>query len=147
MANIRKRIATQRDQFKKTDVSGAVLKFSFTHFDHSDEELCPAEFPSDYTRILARRLRALSAWTVENFQKKYDSTIRNHMHDWSKTTRAGFGKLKGDFRDLDGWQFCLENPAYGRVHGVIAGDTFYIVWLDRDHLLNPMDIHNENNAC
>ena len=137
MVNIRKRIATQRDSFRKTDVSGAILRFSFAYFDHSDAEMCPSEFPADYTQGLMRRLRAISWWTVEKFQRSYDTTIRNHSHEWSKTSRAGFGKLKGEFRDLEGWQFCLENPHHGRVHGIIAGDTFYVIWLDRGHLLYP----------
>jgi hypothetical protein len=143
MVNIKKRAVKQRGAFKKTDVSGTLLKFSFAKFDHSDEEMCPAEFPLNYTQGLMRRLRAISSWTVEKFQRHYDSTLRNHFHDWAKTSRAGFGKLKGEFRDLDGWQFCLENREHGRVHGVIAGDTFYIIWLDGNHRLYPDEKYNE----
>jgi hypothetical protein len=137
MVNIKKRVALQRDTFRKTDVSGTLLKFSFAHFDPSDQEMCPAEFAPDYAQALMRRLKAISSWTVEKFQRNYDNTVKNHRHDWSKTSRGGFGKLKGDFRFLEGWQFCLESQAHGRVHGVIAGDTFHIIWLDRDHLLYP----------
>jgi hypothetical protein len=138
--NIKKRAVQQRDAFKKTDVSGALLKFSFLHFDHSDEEMCPAEFTPQYTQSLMRRLRAISNRTVEKFERNYDGTIKNHAHDWSKTARpGGFGKLKGEFRDLEGWQFCLENRGHGRVHGVMAGDTFYVIWLDLHHGLYPDD--------
>lgn len=139
---IQKRIANQKDGFQKTDVSNNKLKFSFEFFDHTDEDVCPPEFPSDYTQNLMRRLRALSKWSVEKFQKNYDATIRNHMHEWEKTDRAGFGKLKGEFRDYDGWQFCLENPSYGRVHGIMHSDTFFVIWLDFHHRVYP----NENYA-
>lgn len=97
---IRKKPHTpDRSVIRKTDVSGENISFSFKFFDHTDDELCPATFEPEYTQKLMRRLRALSSWTVEKFQKSTDSTIRNHHHgDWQKTSRpGGFGKLKRNF--------------------------------------------------
>jgi hypothetical protein len=135
---LRKSIGAPTSPLKKSPGADPLLKFSFMHFDDKDSDLCPSECPPDYTHSLMRRLRALSQWTVKKFTGKYEKTIRNHNHDWDKTSRpGGFGSLKGEFRDLDGWQFCLEDGAHGRVHGVILSDTFFIIWLDIKHQLNP----------
>lgn len=114
------------------------LRFSFKFFDHTDPEVCPANFADGYTQTLMQRLRALSGWKVKEFTGRQDSAIRNHQHDWSKTSRPeGFGALNATFKAYPGWQFCLTANQHGRVHGIIIDDTFYVIWLDQDHRLYP----------
>ncbi len=85
-----------------------------------------------------QRLRDLSSWTVQTFTSRPDKAIRNHPHDWSRTSRPnGFGHLNEHFRVIPGWQFCVSANEHGRVHGLIIDDTFYVIWLDRDHRLYP----------
>jgi hypothetical protein len=116
----------------------AELRFSFKLFDNSDSELCPAVFRETYTQTLMERLRDLSTWTVQRFTTFFHKSIRNHPHDWEKTSRPkGFSHLNDHFRSYQGWQFQLSSNEHGRVHGIIIDDTFYVVWLDQDHKLYP----------
>ncbi len=114
------------------------LKFSFKFFDHTDAEMCPAAFKDGYTQTLMRRLQALSGWTVAEFTGREEKSIRNHRHDWARTSRPdGFSHLNEHYRAYEGWQFCLTANEYGRVHGIIIDDTFYVIWLDQDHRMYP----------
>lgn len=114
------------------------LRFSFKYFDESDGVMCPGSFSSGYTRALMQRMRDLSSWTVKQFTSQAHKTVRNHRHDWSRTTRPnGFGALNEQMKAYEGWQFCLSANAHGRVHGILIDDTFYVIWLDKDHRLYP----------
>jgi hypothetical protein len=85
-----------------------------------------------------QRLRDLSSWTVQTFTTRQDKAVRNHQHHWPGTSRPdGFRNLNEHFRALPGWQFCVSANEYGRVHGILIDDTFYIIWLDQDHRLYP----------
>ena len=100
--------------------------------------MCPGTFPDGYVRVLMKRLKELEGWTVNEFIGKQNKTLRNHRHDWAKTARPnGFSNLPQQWQDYPGWQFCLTANEYGRVHGVLKDDAFYVVWLDRDHHLYP----------
>jgi hypothetical protein len=116
------------------------LRFSFKFFDPSDGEMCPAAFNEGYTQTLMQRLRDLSSWKVKQFTGAMDQSIRNHQHDWAKTSRPkGFANLNTYFRAYPGWQFCLTANAHGRVHGILIDDTFHVIWLDQGHNLYPGD--------
>lgn len=120
----------------KTQLKDPVLTFSFRLFDSSDEALCPKVFKGGYVQVLMTRLKELENWTLKDFTTKQSTSLRNHTHDWAKTKRpSGFQKLPTGFTDYQPWQFCLSANEYGRVHGVISGHVFYIVWLDQDHNL------------
>ena len=100
--------------------------------------MCPGTFPDGYVHVLMKRLKDLEGWTVNEFIGKQNKTLRNHTHDWAKTTRPnGFSILPQQWQDYPGWQFCLTANEYGRVHGVLKDGAFYVVWLDRDHRLYP----------
>jgi len=87
------------------------------------------------------RMKALSGWKVKEFVNAR-GRMRIHSHDWPKTERPnGFPNLSAEYRDSLGWQFALSANEHGRVHGILIGDTFYVIWLDHDHILYP---HNEN---
>lgn len=134
---IRKSAPAPASGIQKQQVDAA-LKFSFQYFDHTDTELCPPHFEGGYTQALMQRLRDLSSWTVKAFTSRQDKAIRNHAHDWRRTSRPnGFGHLNEQFRAIPGWQFCISANEHGRVHGLIIDDTFYVIWLDRDHKLYP----------
>lgn len=115
------------------------LKFSFKYFDSSDEELCPPKFNENYTQVLMERLKALSSWTVQEFISSNSKSIRSHPHIWEKTSRPnGFSHLNEQLKGtITGWQFQLTLSEHGRVHGFFINNTFYIVWLDKDHKLYP----------
>jgi len=43
--------------------------------------------------------------------------------------------LNQQLRDSEPWQFEITKTAHGRVHGLLIDDTFYVVWIDPQHLL------------
>ncbi len=117
----------------KTAIDGYIC-FSFQHFDSSDEEVCPPTFQPNYTQTLMERLKALSSWSVKEFMNSHSKSIRAHTHDWEKTARPrGLQHLNEQLRASPAWQFQLSKGEHGRVHGFFIGNTFYVVWLDRDH--------------
>jgi hypothetical protein len=123
---------------KKPPVPDVELRFSFKLFDHTDAALCPRTFSEGYTQALMQRLRDLSSWSVRRFTSQPDKSARNHEHDWTRTTRPdGFAFLNDHYRGYSGWQFCVSANEHGRVHGIIIGDTFHVIWLDKDHNLYP----------
>ena len=114
------------------------IRFSFQHFDPSDEEVCPPTFQPRYTQTLMERLKALSSWSVKEFMNSHSKSIRAHTHDWEKTARPrGFQHLNEQLRASPAWQFQLSKDEHGRVHGFFIGNTFYVIWLDRDHKVYP----------
>lgn len=123
---------------QKTKIQDVKICFSFEHFDPSDTELCPPTFQEHYTQTLMERLKALSGWTLKEFMNSHSRSLRAHLHDWQKTARPyGFSLLNEQLRSIPAWQFQLSKDEHGRVHGFFIGNTFYIVWLDRDHKLYP----------
>ncbi len=122
----------------RAQVPDEYMRFSFRYFDGSDEEMCPRRFDEGYTRTLVERLRDISSMTIREFISTKGKALRAHTHDWSQTSRPnGFDHLNEQLRALPGWQFQLTANAHGRVHGFIIDNTFYVVWLDRDHALYP----------
>ena len=123
---------------KKQEYKDVKLKFSFSLFDSSDSEVCPEVFTNGYTRTLMERLRDLSGWTVKEFAHKPHKAVRNHQIAWDTTSKPdGFAHLNEQYKDSPAWQFSLTANKYGRVHGVIIDDTFYVIWLDCNHQLYP----------
>lgn len=121
---------------KKTDISNIKLQFSFLYFDKSDREICPLANGDDYLPVLIDRLQELSAWTAKEFTNCRSKSLRVHTHDWEKTTRPkGFQHLNSELQSYPGWQFQLTANKYGRIHGILIGHLFYIIWLDKDHKL------------
>lgn len=123
---------------RKTDVRDAPLTFSFKHFINHDP-LSPADHPLGYTQMLVERLRDLSKWSVAEFTRRCDKGVRNHRITWSETSHvAGFDHIPAQVREGEEWQFSLSRRS-GRVHGLLIGNVFHVVWLDCNHQLYPMD--------
>jgi hypothetical protein len=96
---------------------------------------------------LFREILRYQNFTVEQFKDAYPREHRHPIEFLNSNEPTGFPAVKPSLDDLwtgDPWQFGLqenENDAYyskkWRVHGFISDDTYYIVWLDPDHKLNP----------
>ena len=133
---IKKFAPPTRGGIKKTEVDEQ-LRFSFSYFTN-DDELCPKVFTANYTQKLAERLKELSTWTLKRFTERPVPAVRNHRITWSDTSRpAGFTHLPQQVRDAEAWQFSITVNEHGRVHGLLIGATFYVIWLDCDHRLYP----------
>ncbi|NGX49690.1 MAG: hypothetical protein K940chlam5_01289 [Candidatus Anoxychlamydiales bacterium] len=124
----KKQLPEHKGRLKKTKVPDLPLFFSFKYFDTSDPELCPSVFHNKYTQSLMQRLKSLSSWTAKEFITKQDKSIRNHTHNWLKTTRPkGFIHLHEQLQSYEGWQFQISSNKHGRVHGIIIDNIFYII--------------------
>ena len=124
-------------QIQKTEVRGDPLTFSFKHF-ANDTELCPSAHPDGYTQKLLERLKDLSGWTLGDFIEKRSKTVRNHRIAWPETSRPeGFMHLPLQVREGEAWQFSITANEYGRVHGLLIGSVFHVIWLDYNHRLYP----------
>ena len=128
------------DESKKTKIHKTsqqpdnLLKFSFRHFSFSEKFFCPDT--AQYLKIFLERLREVSSWTIDDFRTKKTKSLRNHTHDWENTTEPnGYTHLSQQLQECEPWQFCLTANAYGRVHGLLIDEVFYIVWLDVNHAL------------
>lgn len=114
------------------------MRFSFKLFDTSDEDVCPPEFQNGYTKSLMLRLRDLSTWKVSQFLNTYSKSTRNHMIAWDKTARPdGFVHLNEQYQAYPAWQFSVSANEHGRVHGLLIGNCFYVIWLDSNHAVYP----------
>lgn len=133
-----KKVAPQTSgTIKKTEPSDELLRFSFKYFIH-DHEVCPKEFADGYTGKLLERLRDLSSWTIKQFTGASTKSVRNHRITWPDTSRPdGFDHLPEQLREGEAWQFSVSVNEHGRVHGLLIGNVFNIVWLDSQHALYP----------
>jgi hypothetical protein len=123
---IKKVVPQAGDGIKKTEVNEQ-LRFSFEYFTH-DDELSPQVFAEAYLPKLLERLKGLSSWTLKQFTRT----------TWSATSRPnGFTHLPEQIREGNAWQFSISANEHGRVHGLLVGSTFYVVWLDCNHNLYP----------
>lgn len=120
----------------RTPVVDEYVRFSFRFFDGADENVCPKTFKDGYTRTLVERMRDISTMTIQEFTSNKSKSLRAHAHDWNNTKKPdGFDGLNEQYKSIQGWQFELTQNEHGRVHGFIIHNTFYIIWLDRDHYL------------
>jgi len=135
---MKKTFPVSQSLIQKSKIQDPKIRFSFEHFDSSDAEVCPPEFHPLYTQTLMERLKALSSWTLREFMNSHSKSIRAHPHNWEKTARPeGFAHLNEQLKSIPAWQFQLSKNEHGRVHGFFIGDTFYIIWLDKNHKLYP----------
>jgi hypothetical protein len=103
---------------------------------------CSAEFFIE----LFREIQRYQAFSVDQFK---EPSLADHRHPiiWANTQEPqGFPNIDPTQDEIwtdDVWQFCLpphgkrSNPSHlWRVHGFIADEAFYIVWLDPCHKLD-----------
>ncbi len=113
------------------------LVFSFRHLDLiSNPKFSIKRCKDGYLQKFLERLKTLNTITVRDFRENKSKSFRSHTHDWSSTTeRGGFSFLNDQLRALPGWQFEISSNEHGRIHGFLIDRTFFVVWIDPDHLL------------
>ena len=117
---------------------GGLVRFSFKYFQDNHATYDPTDCKPGYFLSLLDRLRELSRLEMRSLQnRKADSTIRFHRIDFTdkRVSSNGFGIPKCELFDEEAWQFSLTANEYGRVHGFVIEDTFFVVWFDPDHQL------------
>ena len=90
-----------------------------------------------YLIALIERLRDVCRLTPDEFRVA-GRALRSHEIAWSSSSRPdGFGLPEVITASGVPWQFALSANEHGRVHGLLVGDRFYVVWLDPAHQLYP----------
>lgn len=113
------------------------ISFSFKYYQDNHNKFSCIKKEVSYWLTLLDRLKALSSLTAQELLADRSSTLRCHPIKWEKTSESGFG-LPNEEQLVDiPYQLSLSSNEHGRVHGFFIKETFYIVWLDPDHLLYP----------
>jgi hypothetical protein len=113
------------------------ISFSFKYYQDNHNKFSCIKKEAIYWVTLVGRLKDLSSLTAKEFLANRSNTLRFHPIEWEDTSESGFG-LPNEKQLVDTpYQFSLSSNEHGRVHGFLINETFYIVWLDPDHLLYP----------
>jgi len=114
------------------------ISFSFKYYQDNHNKFSCIKKEVSYWLTLISRLKDLSSLTAQEFLADRSSTLRCHPIKWEETSeKSGFG-LPNEEQLVDiPYQFSISSNKHGRVHGFLINETFYIVWLDPDHLLYP----------
>ena len=122
------------------------LRFSFKLLDLQTNEKFGLHHTekNGYWGKLLLRLKDVNGMRSKEFRENWSRQLRNHRINFSETSEPrGFAQLNEQLQGEEAWQFELTQSEHGRVHGLLMGDTFYIVWLDPCHKLYPSD----NEQC
>ena len=124
------------------------LQFSFKHLDENHSKFDIKNCTVEYLRALLIQIKNYSEYTEEQF-KELNNRDHRHFNYWSDTSeKNGFTHLSDEIQNEYSWQFALCPQsrtvplADWRVHGMIVGNVFYIVWLDPKHQLAPRNNRN-----
>lgn len=114
-----------------------LVRFSFRHLTSSEKFCLPGEGELvKYMGVLLSRLKAVSDLRLSEFRSAGGKALRAHRHDWSNTTEEdGYSHLSQQLQECEPWQFSLSANEYGRVHGILVDNVFYVVWFDPEHRL------------
>ncbi len=113
------------------------ISFSFKYYQDNHNKFSCIKKEVSYWLTLLERLKALSSLTAQEFLVDRSSPLRCHPIKWEETSESGFGVPNEQQLVDTPYQFSLSSNEHGRVHGFLINETFYIVCLDRDHLLYP----------
>ena len=132
--------ASRRDRIPKVSpphlIDGATIQFSFKHLDlESNDKFNVDRCGRDFLRALLEEIKRMSSWTVAHFCE-YDNERHGHYINFGDTTEPeGFRQLEEQLEPELFWQFSVQPNKPWRVHGFLIDATFFIVWLDPEHLL------------
>lgn len=118
--------------------AGEFLNFSFKYLDTSHSKFpCFHDEHEAYSNFV-RRLRDLSGLKKIEVMANRSKSLRMHPIEWHKSSeKSGFG-IPAEEQIVDTpYQFSLTANEHGRFHGFFITNTFYVVWLDKDHKLYP----------
>ena len=111
------------------------LNFSLKYFECVKDKFDFNPRESDYFIVLINRIQDLCRFKTSEFYANRSSALRAHPIEWDDTTEDCFN-LKNEDQLVDTpYQFELTANEYGRIHGFLIDNTFYIRWFDPEHNL------------
>ncbi len=126
------------EKIKTPPLSHKDINFSFKYMDFTTKNFNPSEQGADtaYFIKLLERLRDMGKRSMRELRQQGSKALRFHPIQWEKTTeKRGFSCLNEQLQAREAFQFSITGNEHGRVHGFVIDDTFYVVWLDKNHLL------------
>ncbi|MFA7244547.1 MAG: hypothetical protein WC080_04665 [Patescibacteria group bacterium] len=113
------------------------LKISFEYYDSASSKYCLSKFEKDQVREALLRLRDING---KSYMELYRQRDHYHFHqvNW-KDTEEKNGFPPCGVNEFDPFQIALHNVNEWkvRVFGGIHKGTFYIVWFDLEHEIDP----------
>lgn len=119
------------------DSSKELLNFSFKYFQDSVEKFPCVHDDSMYYPEVMRRLKALCTLKTQEIFSNRSSALRAHPITWRETSEKSFGIPAEDEIVDTPYQLSIGANEHGRLHGFFIYNTFYVVWLDKNHALYP----------
>ncbi|HRP55877.1 hypothetical protein [Agriterribacter sp.] len=128
-------IASAKETAEKSVSS--LINFSLKYFDTGNVKFPCSCWDGVYYLDLFSRIKDLCLLQKLEFTSNRSKTLRSHPIKWQETTENGFGfPMEEQIVDVP-YQFSLSANDKGRVHGFFISNTFYVVWLDKNHALYP----------
>ncbi len=111
--------------------------FSFKHVDHSNPKFSLQDVTGGYPAALAERLKAVCQMSLNEFTNPPGNkkSLRSHRLLFEKTSEKQGFPLNNRQWEQCPWQFQISGNEYGRVHGFLIRNLFYVVWFDPCHNL------------
>ena len=111
------------------------LRFSFKYYQDQHPKFSISGKDYNYFAALLQRLKDLSSYSSEELLINRSKSLRCHPIDWNDTTETSFGIPNENIVVDTPYQISISANQHGRIHGFFIEETFFIVWLDPDHLL------------
>ncbi|MDR3723485.1 MAG: hypothetical protein P4K83_03240 [Terracidiphilus sp.] len=118
------------------------LRFSFEYLDLNHPRFQIEECDKEFYDALLREILKYQQYSVDMFTQS-DPRERRHPIYFPGTHEPEGFNVDPNIEELwtdSAWQFGLSHPdkrqVGWRVHGFLAEETFYIVWLDPNHKLD-----------
>ncbi len=119
------------------------LQFSFRYLDRNHSKFPLKDCSQDFFIALLDKLKEYSEYTEVQFTDE-NHKERRHKNFWENTSEPdGFRHLDEEVNAEYGWQFGLDSrdgqrfdrSKDWRVHGMLAENIFFVIWLDTNHKL------------
>jgi hypothetical protein len=116
------------------DSNNHLVSFSFKYLAQTSK-FNYYENDGAYYGVLIDRLKELSRLTMLEVSANRSSALRAHPIAWEDTTEMCFGIPAEEHLVETPYQLALSANEYGRIHGFFIRHKFFIVWIDKNHLL------------
>ena len=123
-------------QTAEKNASG-LINFSLKYFETDSKKFPCNCWDGVFYLNLFNRIKDLCSMQKLEFTSNRSRALRSHPIEWHNTSENGFGfPMEEQIVDVP-YQFSLSANDKGRVHGFFILNTFYLVWLDKNHGLYP----------
>lgn len=111
--------------------------FSFSYVDFENKNFQMSDNKPEYFTEVINRFKEICRLTLDEFINKNARVFHCHSINWDTATESGFKTAPPELQDARDYQFSISKVKYGRIHGILLDNIFYVVWFDPDHKLSP----------